>query len=148
MPAPIPDGDIHGTADYAYNWPTAKEDLKNHNTHVIVTLLSSESSHLERFQVFTKVLASILATTQSLGVYYGTQSLLIPRDEYLESAEALHEEKIPLTLWIYIGIRKSGAESSLYTYGLKSFDKLEIEIINSKENLGELYDFLPMCVRM
>src|SRR5688572_9703180 len=38
MPVQIPKGDIEGTAQYAYNWPRAIQELENHNAHAIVSV--------------------------------------------------------------------------------------------------------------
>ncbi|MFY7735053.1 MAG: DUF4261 domain-containing protein, partial [Bacteroidia bacterium] len=142
VPVQIPFGDIQGTAQYAYNWTSAEKDLVNHNSHIIVTVMSSKNNTLERFKILTKVLSSIVATTNCIGVYQGSQSLLIPREQYLDSAEALKSNQIPLDLWIYIGLRKSENGNSAYTYGLKEFDKLEMEFINTNLDLEEIYSFL------
>lgn len=142
MPVQIPFADIQGTAQYAYNWTTAEKDLENHNSHIIVTVISSKNTTLERFKILTKVLSSIVATTNCIGVYQGSQSLLIPREQYLNSAEVLKSNQIPLDLWLYIGLRKSENGNSAYTYGLTAFDKLEMEFINVKLDLEEMHSFL------
>ncbi|OJX49643.1 MAG: hypothetical protein BGO88_15540 [Flavobacterium sp. 38-13] len=140
--AQIPMGDIQGTAQYAYNWPTAVKDLENHNVHGLVTILSSNTTAKERFGILTKVLTAILATSNCIGVYQGTQSLLIPKAQYLDSAEALKSNQIPLDLWIYIGIRRGEQTNSAYSYGLTAFDKLEMEFVNAPLGLRELHTFL------
>lgn len=61
IPVQIHWGDIEGTAQYSYNWMTANKDLENHNSHIIVTVISSKNSELERFKILTKVLSSIVA---------------------------------------------------------------------------------------
>lgn len=142
IPVQIPWGDIEGTAQYSYNWMTANKDLENHNSHIIVTVISSKNSELERFKILTKVLSSIVATTNCIGVYQGSQSLLIPRQQYLESSDTLKTNQIPLDLWIYIGLRKGENGNSAYTYGLTAFDKLEIEFLNAKLDLEEMHSFL------
>lgn len=142
IPAQIPWDDIQGTAHYAYNWATAEKDLENHNSHTIVTILSNNKSQVERFTILTKVLASILATSNAIGVYQGSQSLLIPREQYLESAEAIKTGKTPINLWVYIGLRKSDMGNNAYSYGLVSFGKLEMEFINCNLEFEEMYDFL------
>ncbi|TGE20018.1 DUF4261 domain-containing protein [Hymenobacter elongatus] len=142
MNVQIPWGDIQETAQYAYNWTTAEKDLENHNSHIIVTVMSSNKSEIERFGILTKVLSSILSTTNCIGVYQGSQSLLISKEQYLDSAEALKQNEIPFDLWIYIGLRKTDSGNNAYTYGLNSFDKLEMEFINSKLELQEMYNFL------
>ncbi len=142
MPVQIPWGDIQQTAQYAYNWQTAEEDLKDHNSHMIVTLLSGNNTAVSRFGTLTKVLTAILATTDCIGIYQGSQCLLTPKDQYLDSAEALKSGQIPLHLWVYIGLRRGEKTNSGYTYGLTAFDKLEMEFINAPLDLMELHSFL------
>lgn len=139
---PIPKEDIEGTAQYAYNWPSAIKDLENHTGHAIVTILSSPNASLNRFAAFTKVLHAILQTSESVGIYNGTQSLLIPKSQYIAYAEELENGKLPAMLWVYVGLRRVPKGNSAYTYGLKLFNKNEIEIIESQQPIEELFDFL------
>lgn len=142
MPIQIPWGDIQETAKYSYNWITAENDLRDHNSHMIVSIVSGDGTAKERFGILTKVLSSILATSNCIGIYQGSQSLLIPRQQYLDSAEALKNEQIPIDLWIYIGLRKGDKGNSAYTYGLTAFGKLEMEFVNVKCGLEEMHSFL------
>lgn len=142
MPNQIPWEDIKGTAQYAYNWPTAIEDLEKHNGHAIVSIMSGEKSQKERFTILSKLLCSILSTSNSIGIYQGSQSLLIPKSQYLENIDELKQLGAPIQLWIYVGIRTSNEGNSIYTYGLNKFGKQEIEVINSKINIEELYRFI------
>lgn len=142
MDIPIPIGDIEGTAQYAYNWQTALEDTKDHKSHLIVSLIQGGQDQIKRFKIFTQVLCSLLRTTNAIGVYKGNQSLLIPKDDYLNEAEAMSEEYLPLNLWIYFGLRVTDNGNSGYTYGLKEFNKTEMEIVNSSKTLEEIREFL------
>lgn len=134
----IPWEDIQTTASVSYNWDTAEKDLKNHNVHVIVSVMSGTKSDLERFQLLTKLLASILATTNCIGVYHGTQRMLIPRNQYLESAQKLKMNQLPIEIWVYFGLLKSENCNHGYTKGLTSFGKLEMEMVNSKRDVEEI----------
>jgi len=142
IPVQIPWDDIEGTAKYAYNWPNASEELKDHSGHAIVSIMSGQKSPLERFKILSKVLYSILIASDAVGVYQGAQSLLITRNQYLDNIDVLEKDDIPVTLWVYIGLRKHKTGNSAYTYGLKEFNKQEIEILYSKLSLEELFDFL------
>ena len=142
MPVPIPMGDIEGTAQYAYNWTTVLDDLKDFTGHSIVSIMSGTKPTAERFKLLSKVLHSILTTSNSIGIYQGSQSLLIPKQQYIEGAEAFKNDETPINLWVYIGLRKSDEGNSVYTYGLNEFGKHEMEIVNSKLSLEELYDFI------
>lgn len=140
--APIPSGDIEGTAQYAYNWQTALEDLKGHKSHLIVSLMRGSQDAIKRFKIFTQVISSLLRTTNAIGVYKGNQSLLIPKQDYLIESEMMGENVLPLNLWIYFGLRVTDSGNSSYTYGLKEFGKTEMEIINSRHDLEEVRGFL------
>ncbi|MDN3583699.1 DUF4261 domain-containing protein [Mucilaginibacter flavus] len=142
MPVPIPLGDIEGIAQYAYNWPTAVDDLKYHTGHAIVSVMAGKKSVLERFKILSKVIGSVLIASDAVGLYDGNQSLLIPKSQYLANLEVLEYDDIPVSLWIYIGLQKRQAGNCVYTYGLKAFQKKEIEIIDSNLTLEELFDFL------
>jgi len=146
MPAPVPGDDIEGTAQYAYNWPKALEELKDHTGHAIVSVIGGSSSAKERYSTLTMLLHAILSTSNAVGVYQGNETLLIPKGQYLEFSGMLKDGGIPVPLWVYIGLRKNGDKNSVYTFGLKSFGKKELEIIDSTENMDALYDFvLNIC---
>jgi hypothetical protein len=142
MEVPIPTSDIEGTAQYAYNWQTALEDTKGHKSHLIVSVMQGGQDQIARFKIFTKVLCSLLRITNSIGVYKGSQSLLLPKDDYLKDAEAMSEEYLPLNLWIYFGLRVTDKGNSGYTYGLKEFNKAELEIVDSSKSLDDIRSFL------
>ncbi|MBW1656555.1 DUF4261 domain-containing protein [Flavobacterium quisquiliarum] len=144
--AQIPWEDISGTAKYTYSWQTAEEDLKNFDGHAIVSVMSGPKSQLERFTILSKLLCSILSTSNSLGIYQGSQTLLISKSQYLEYIPDLQQQKSPIHLWIYIGIRTSEQGNSIYTYGLKEFGKQEMEVLNSQLPLEELYGFISNII--
>jgi hypothetical protein len=142
MSVPIPWPDIEGTAKYAYNWINAIDDLADHTGHAIVSVMAGEGSPKERFLLLSKVLYSVLAASDAIGVYQGEQSLLISRRQYLNVMDNLEPDDVPLSLWIYIGLKEYKSAKCAYTYGLTAFDKKEIEIINSKLDLENLYNLL------
>jgi hypothetical protein len=136
----IPFEDIQYVATYSYNWPTAINDLQNHDSHILVTMISGNGNIVERCKTFSKVLQSILATSNCIGVYQGTQTLLIQKQQYLDKAEILKENTLPVQLWVYVGLRASGNGNSAYTYGLNYFGKQEMETIDSRLDLDALYE--------
>jgi hypothetical protein len=142
MPVPIPSGDIEGTAQYAYNWQTALEDTNEHKSHLIVSLMKGGQEQIKRFKIFTKVICSLLRTTNSIGVYQGNQSLLIPKEDYLSEAELMSDDYLPINLWIYFGLRTTDNGKSGYTYGLKEFNKTEMEVLDSPKSLEDIRGFL------
>lgn len=142
MPAPIPYEEIESTANYTYLWNNALEECKNHTSHAIVSVLSSDTNIIERHIIFTQLNASILRTSKAIGIYQGMQTLLLPQPLYLDFADLLFEDLLPVQLWVYIGLVDEENSNSAYTYGLKEFHKSEIEILESSMSRSDLYDFI------
>jgi hypothetical protein len=142
MPAPIPSEEFESIMGFNYLWKNSKEELSTLKSHTIVSVLGSHTDNVERFKILTKVNASILRTTDnSLGIYQGSQTLLLPKNLYLDFADFLLNDMLPIQLWVYVGVIDD-EKSSIYTYGMKEFGKSEVEIINSTMTSDELYDFL------
>lgn len=142
MPVPIPYGDLEETARYSYNWQSVLKDTEEHKSHLIVSLLKGKQGQIKRFKTFTQILSSLLRVTNSIGVYQGTQSLLIPKLDYLNQSSLMADGYLPLSLWIYFGLRNTETGNCGYTYGLKEFNKNELEILNSAKNLEDIRNFL------
>ncbi len=87
--------EIQSNACIAYNWETAEKDLKNHNVHVVVTVVPSKQSEIARAQIHNRVLASVLTTTDCLGIYHLSQQLLIPSKAFLEIAQKVKSQDLP-----------------------------------------------------
>jgi hypothetical protein len=77
-----------------------------------------------------------------VGVYMGEQSLLLSKEDYLSGAEGMKDDMFPLHLWIYFGFRETEGLRSGYTYGLKAFGKLELEIFDSERSYQGIQGFL------
>lgn len=142
IPFPVPSQDIKEASEYAYNWQTALENLKSQKGHLLVTIFNDGEDQIKRFRIFTMVISSLLRNTNSLGVYKGNQSLLIPKNDYLNEALLMSEDYLPINLWIYFGLRITEKGNSGYTYGLKEFNKMEMEILNSSKSPEEIRSFL------
>src|SRR5215203_703186 len=142
MPAPIPHGDLESTSAYAYNWESVLQEVSEHNSHLIVSVMGNSEDTVKHFKLFTQVVCALLRTTNSIGVYMGSQSLLIPKQDYLDEAHFMDEACLPLNLWIYFGLEVSDRGNSGYTYGLKEFGKAELEILDSSRSLEDIRAFL------
>ena len=143
MDLPIPSQEFEKLYAYSYLWQDVEKEIQEHSQHAIVSIMSDNLSPVETYSLLTKVNSSILKTSQSaIGIYQGSTTLLLPKDLYLDLADLLKEEMLPLQLWIYMGIIDQEDKTSIYTYGLKEFGKAEIEIIDSPMNSDDLYFFL------
>ncbi len=143
MPLPIPAEELESLYDYAYLWDGVTQEVKAHTMHAIVSVMSGSDDPLKRYSILSKVNASILRTSENaIGVYQGASTLLLPKNLYIDFAELMKDDVLPISLWVYIGIINDGEKRNLYTYGMKEFGKAEIEIINSTKDASDLYDFL------
>ena len=141
--APIPAEEFESMYGYSYLWKNAELEVKEHTHHAIVSFLAGNTSAVERYSLLSKVNASILRTCETaIGVYQGASTLLLPKNLYLDFANLLLEDMLPIQLWVYLGIINEDEKSSMYTYGMKEFGKPEIEIIDAQMKGRELYDFL------
>lgn len=141
MPVAVPQEDIAYSAQFAYNWQSVLEDIEEVDGHAIVSVLNGSLDLVERQVLLSRILYSIIATSTCIGVYQGSQTLLISRQQYLDAYEEIKGGEVVVPLCIYIGLRTTEEGNSIYTYGLKAFDKQELEVVNSPLELEELYSF-------
>ena len=143
IPNPIPADDIQATAQYIYNWPTAAEDVKDHQSHIIVAVNDNGSvDTVTQFRILTRIICALLITTNALAVYLGDQSLLTTKEVYLHEASTMSSTHLPLNIWICFGLRTYDNIPKLYTYGLVAFGKDEIEILQSPKKWKETRELL------
>lgn len=139
---PIPWSDLEPVCNLAYYWQGSTEALKEHKAHIIVSVMSDNSS-LEKYSLLTKIITSLLKLSAALGVYMGTQNLILSPEQYLEDSQLLANNSLPLSLWVYFGLFTEKDEKiSGYTYGLSEFGKMELEISQSSKSLSDIYGFL------
>ncbi|MGV6944027.1 DUF4261 domain-containing protein [Sphingobacterium kyonggiense] len=142
MSFPIPADEIENTAYYAYNWPNALSEVQKVDGHAIVSVMSSNNSTLSRFLLQTKILMSILNHGNAFGIYQGSQTLLFPKDQYLAFESHIKEGNTPVPLWVYFGVQSTEEGNSMYTYGLKEFNKMEMEVLHASDSLENIHTFL------
>lgn len=143
MPIPIPIEELEPLYEYSYLWEGVEEETKAHTMHAIVSVMSGSEDTVKRHSILSMVNASILRTCENaIGIYQGASTLLLPKEVYMDLAELMTEDTLPLQLWVYIGIINHGNKSSVYTYGMKEFGKSEMEIIDADMEGSELYYFL------
>lgn len=142
LEVPIPWEDIEPVCRSAYYWPEAGETLQKQQAHVIVSIMS-DAEVLDKYKLLTKVITSVLKLTPALAVYKGIQSLVLSPERYLEESDLLNNGSLPISLWVYFGLFTEENETiSGYTYGLGEFNKMELEINESNQNLSDIYGFL------
>jgi hypothetical protein len=139
---PIPGDELEFPTQVAYLWPEAKDLIPKHQAHIIISVSSPDDTKLNMYKTFTKAASSVLANTNSIGIYLGNQTLVLPTDFYLDGAKAMTDDDLPLMNWIYFGLREENGSHSGYTYGLKEFGFNELEILNSSHSVEDIQGML------
>lgn len=144
MPAPIPWSDLEGPCVTAWHWNQAEEIMRSHKFHYLVSLMpkNKEVTEVERALILTKIIASVLEATDSVGVYWAPGALVNSKDHFISTALEASSENLPLNLWIEFRIEKSGTDRiNVITTGMNALGHKELEIINSKREISEILGF-------
>jgi len=139
--APVPNGEAEHFAQGNYLWPAAAEVTKAHVAQIIVAVFNRSGSPLDSGRLYTKLAASCLKLPNAIG-FYSSGTVFQP-ELFLEMADYMKsDDAFPILNLVYFGLVRSETGMNAYTYGLKSFGKDEIEILDSRLTPAELRDFL------
>lgn len=146
MPAPIPNGEAAQRAKGNYYCPNAVSDAEAHKAHLMITVMNqAENSEITGMNLYSKIISSSLNQENATAVY--TSGTVYTADFYQKvSQQYLPNNEIPIMIWVYIGLGQNEQGNQLYTSGMAKFGKDEMEILNSKINMGTLHASLSsMC---
>jgi len=127
-----------------FRWDGAEAVAKNHKACLLVSVFASKEDRLKAAKLLVQICAAALKLPNAMAVSICLSGLLEPAF-YLDGLdECFKEGKTPVLNLVNIGVYSNdgGKTYSGYTDGLKSFDKLECEIINSSSTAEEVYDML------
>lgn len=140
MDMPVPDGEAEANAANNYMWPEAVETVKTHKAQIIVAVLGTEQPLYQRGCLFVKVLAACCKQKHTLGIY--TSGTVFQPGFYLDAAEMMKEGGLPVLNWIYFGLYQTEGGWNTYTYGMKTFGKDEMEVLEVKDDPQNVRGFL------
>lgn len=143
MPAVIPNREVEENCKYNFLWREAEQVVSTHKAHIIVSVLGAEDA-IEGHKLFTKVASSLLQTAPAIAIY--TAPLVMEAGQYVDLAQSLKEDTLPVVLWVFIGMYQNEQGVGAYTVGLRSFGKDEIEIVNSTQSAGDVFEFVTVIV--
>ena len=141
MPAPIPNNEAVDNAKTNYRWKDAVKVAEEHKAHILVSLLG-EPDLVEGAKLYTKIISALTKQENCTGLYV-TKTVLNP-DMYRDFTEYYVEnDMFPVENTIFIGVYKTdNGEINAYTYGMETFGKKEMEVINSLEQPKDIYNLL------
>lgn len=117
--APIPWSDLEGPCATSLLWPNAAAEVRPHQAHLIVTILS-EATGVEAAAHLTKVTAVILSACEhAIGVLWFNAALLVPKALFLEMCERVLPLGAPIDIWVDFRVGRDGDNHSTgFTQGL------------------------------
>lgn len=144
MPTPIPWSDLEGPCSTAWYWPEAKDMMKKHEAHIVLSIMSDnpEKSVLDRVITLTRLTASVAKATNALGIYWGSGTLVQSPEYFINECIELDPNYLPLDLWIDFRVEQQpGDKYNIITTGMDAFGHMEIEIINSSQPPFDSFEF-------
>ncbi|MGF6905954.1 DUF4261 domain-containing protein [Fusobacterium sp. PH5-44] len=116
---------------------------EKHTANLIVAVLKREKKLVDAATLYVKLCASCLKQPNATGLH--SSGTVYNPDMYKDLAKSyITNGDLPILNMIYFGLYSNdqGKTTSAYTYGMKVFGKYDIEIIDSKHNSEELFNFL------
>ena len=121
-------------------WEDAVEVTKTHKAHIVVAILGDEEDVIEKGLLYTKIMATCCKQENAIGVF--TCGVVFEPSYYIQSAEMIRDGELPIFTWVWFGLYRTENGLSTYTYGMKDFGKLELEILDADEDAGKLLSFI------
>ncbi len=140
---PIPWSQLEGPCATAWWWPEAAEKMRGHTHHLIVTYFGKSEDLVGNYLTLTRLVSAAAAHTNAAGIYWGAGTLVHEPNMFTQQTAAISRENLPLDLWIDFRIgRNEDGSFSLVTTGMKEFNHLEIEILQSFSQPDQIMDFV------
>lgn len=134
---PVDPIEIRAAAQLSWLWPNGTEEALKHQAQIVISVIGNADKSLELHKLFTKVAAAVLENTHAVGVYMGSQYLLLQKGFYLSAAHNLSDsQSLPIYCWIYFGRPGSGGA---YTFGMSEFGLKEMEIVKSSHPEADVH---------
>lgn len=140
MPGIIPDEEAEYAAQTNYMWRDALEKVKEHEAHILVSVLGADDDRMEKGELLVKVIDSCCKQEGVLGIY--ANGTVYQPEFYMDAAQMLKDGEFPVLNLIWLGLRRTEQGVAGYTAGLVNFGKDEIEVESAKASPVEIRDFL------
>jgi hypothetical protein len=97
---PIPWSQLEGPCATAWYWPEAARVLRNHSSHLFVTLLDENQKALGQAMRMTRIVAALANSCPAIGLLWGASGAVHEPRAFAELAATATPEHLPLNLWI------------------------------------------------
>ena len=140
FPAPVPNEEAEINAENNWMWEEAVEVTKTHKAHIVVAILGDEEDVISRGLLYSKIMATCCKQENAIGVF--TSGVVFEPSYYMTAAEMIRDGALPIFTWVWFGLYRTEKGLSTYTYGMKDFGKLELEILDADEDANTLLSFI------
>lgn len=143
MPAPIPNDEAVENAKTNFRWSEAVAVAEAHQAHLLIAVLPHNQSNIDASLLMVKLCASTLKQPNATAI--NTLGSVLAPDFYIGSALAsLQAGHFPIMNLVFFGLysRDEGKTVCGYTYGLDSFGKQEMEILDSTQEVVDVLELL------
>ncbi len=139
--AAIPWSDLKGPCSAAWYWPEAAQQLRSHQSHLLVVIVPGTSDRKAAAIKLTKVAAALADSSPTAGIFWGGSGTVHAPPIFCQTAAATAPDRLPVEIWIGFGLIPEGNNThSVFTSGLEDFGMQEIEIQGSQRDPQFLYE--------
>ncbi|MBR4555041.1 MAG: DUF4261 domain-containing protein [Ruminococcus sp.] len=144
LPNPVPNNEAVECAKNNMLWKDAAAETAKHAAHVMIAVMGSEDEgydSLEANKLFCKLASAMLKLKNTIGIY--KNPTVFEKQFYIDVAENLKNGDLPVPIMLHVGMYLN-SDSLLcgFTYGLRAFGFEEIEVIGSRAQPPQLFNFL------
>ena len=125
------------------DWPDVLEIVNYHQAYLKVEV-SSNLNRLEAGKILVKVLSCLSMQDNVLAI--SSCGTVFEPGLYDEVADVMKDGSLPIYNMIHFGFYRTSKGLSGYTYGLKMFNELEIEVLDTLGTAEELHEFMSTLV--
>ncbi len=145
MPTPIPNGEAEACARNNLLWKEAPEVVSKHAAHVMIAVMDTDENEyydpVDANALFCKLASSMCKLNNAIAVY--KNPTVFEKKFYVEVAENLKQNNLPIPIMLHVGMYMTQDKLlNGFTYGLKAYGKEEFEVLHSKAQPAQLYNFL------
>jgi hypothetical protein len=128
----------HACSD-SWLWPDAKEKLRDHRGHIVLSL-DSQETRLNQVKFLSLATTALLMSTPGCrGVYWPAANLVVSPEMFQEFCVRMLPDSLPLYIWIDFRVAKNSFGKAMgYTRGMSQFGLMEMETLNAPEEMEEL----------
>ena len=124
----IPWSNLEGPCETAWYWPEAADAMRDHTSHLFLTLLDEAKDPIERATHLTQLTTALAATTPSVGLVWGPSSQVHKPVDFAVVAGQMTRDDLPLHLWIDFRVSQTDTGFCLFTTGLEPLGHREFEV--------------------